>query len=184
MLPLSSSHSCPSPVPRHSGEVPCAPRSPARADYRDAMARLGAAVNVITTDGPAGRAGFTASAVCSVTDEPPTLLICLNRQASVYPIFQTNGVLCVNVLAGAQQSLSALFGGKTPMADRFAAAQWSGSATGSPMLRGAAATFDCRVTQVTAVGTHDVLFCEVQAIGVASDAQALIYFDRRYHSLA
>ena len=41
--------------------------------YREAMARLGAAVNVITTDGPGGRAGFTASAVCSVTDTPPTL---------------------------------------------------------------------------------------------------------------
>ena len=47
--------------------------------YREAMARLGAAVNVITTDGPGGRAGFTASAVCSVTDTPPTLLVCANR---------------------------------------------------------------------------------------------------------
>lgn len=51
--------------------------------FRDAMAQVGAAVNIITTDGPAGRAGFTASAVCSVTDEPPTLLVCLNRSASV-----------------------------------------------------------------------------------------------------
>jgi hypothetical protein len=63
------------------------------------MSRLGAAVNIVTTDGPAGRAGFTASAVCSVTDEPPTLLVCLNRTASVYPAFEANGVLCVNVLA-------------------------------------------------------------------------------------
>ena len=47
--------------------------------YREAMARLGAAVNVVTTDGPGGRAGFTASAVCSVTDTPPTLLVCANR---------------------------------------------------------------------------------------------------------
>ena len=50
-----------------------------RQDFRDAMARLGAAVNIITTGGPAGRGGFTASAVCSVTDEPPTLLVCMNR---------------------------------------------------------------------------------------------------------
>lgn len=55
--------------------------------FRDAMAHVGAAVNIITTDGPAGRAGFTASAVCSVTDAPPTLLVCLNRSASVWPIF-------------------------------------------------------------------------------------------------
>jgi len=50
-----------------------------REQFRDAMARLGAAVNIVTTDGTAGRAGFTASAVCSVTDDPPTLLVCLNR---------------------------------------------------------------------------------------------------------
>src|ERR1700704_42673 len=105
--------------------------------YREAMARLGAAVNVITTDGPAGRAGFTASAVCSVTDEPPTLLICLNRTASVYPTFQANGVLCVNVLAAGQQTLSGIFGGKTPMEDRFAAGRWRTASTGSPVLEAA-----------------------------------------------
>lgn len=58
-----------------------------KASFRDAMAHVGAAVNIITTDGPAGRAGFTASAVCSVTDTPPTLLVCLNRSASVWPRF-------------------------------------------------------------------------------------------------
>ncbi|WP_198511682.1 flavin reductase, partial [Bacillus subtilis] len=49
-----------------------------KTEFRNAMSRLGAAVNIITTEGPAGRAGFTASAVCSVTDSPPTLLVCLN----------------------------------------------------------------------------------------------------------
>jgi hypothetical protein len=53
-------------------------------DYRDAMACLGAAVNIVTTDGNAGRAGFTASAICSVTDDPPTLLVCMNRGSSAY----------------------------------------------------------------------------------------------------
>ena len=59
--------------------------------FRNAMACLGAAVNIITTDGPAGRAGFTASAVCSVTDTPPTLLVCLNRSASVWPMISSQG---------------------------------------------------------------------------------------------
>lgn len=62
--------------------------------FRDAMSCMGAAVNIITTDGPAGRAGFTASAVCSVTDTPPTLLVCLNRGASVWPVFNENRTLC------------------------------------------------------------------------------------------
>ncbi|MGF7446162.1 flavin reductase, partial [Klebsiella michiganensis] len=82
--------------------------------FRDAMAHVGAAVNIITTDGPAGRAGFTASAVCSVTDAPPTLLVCLNRSASVWPIFSQHQALCVNTLAAGQEELSNVFGGKTP----------------------------------------------------------------------
>lgn len=96
--------------------------------FRDAMSRLGAAVNIVTTDGPAGMAGFTASAVCSVTDSPPTLLVCLNRNASVWPVFQANGQLCVNTLAAGHEALSGLFGGKTPAASpalRNSTARWS-----------------------------------------------------------
>ncbi|HBT57810.1 MAG TPA: FMN reductase, partial [Pseudomonas sp.] len=78
--------------------------------FRNAMSVLASAVNVVTTDGPAGRAGFTATAVCSVSDEPPSLLVCLNRSASVYDIFQTNDHLCVNTLTCDQQALSNLFG--------------------------------------------------------------------------
>ncbi|GAA5236508.1 pyrimidine utilization flavin reductase protein F [Verticiella sediminum] len=156
---------------------------PPREEYRNAMARLGAAVSIITTDGPAGRAGFTASAVCSVTDEPPTLLVCLNRSASVYAAFKENGVLCVNALAAGQQALSSLFGGKTPMAERFAAANWGSRLTGSPVLAGAAVSFDCRVADVARVGTHDVLFCEVRAVATGSTPHGLIYFERRYHDI-
>jgi flavin reductase len=82
-----------------------------KTDFRQAMSRLGAAVNVITTAGVAGKAGFTASAVCSVTDEPPTLLVCLNRNASVYHAVKQNGVLCVNTLGAGHQHISDLFGG-------------------------------------------------------------------------
>jgi flavin reductase len=74
-------------------------------DYRDAMARLGAAVNIVTTDGRAGRAGFTASAVCSVTDNPPTLLVCMNRGSSAYACVRENGVVCVNVLSARRERL-------------------------------------------------------------------------------
>ena len=105
-----------------------------KASFRDAMAHVGAAVNIITTDGPAGRAGFTASAVCSVTDTPPTLLVCLNRSASVWPVFSEHHTLCVNTLAAGQEALSTLFGGKTAMDERFAAADWQTGATGCPRL--------------------------------------------------
>jgi flavin reductase len=152
-------------------------------DYRDAMARLAAAVNVVTTDGPSGRAGFTATAVCSVTDEPPTLLVCLNRSASAHPAVIGNGILCINTLSCDQQALSNLFGGKTPMAERFAAASWSTWATGAPVLDDAAASFDCRISQINSVGTHDILCCEVLALRRRDRADGLVYFDRDYHGV-
>lgn len=151
--------------------------------FRDGMARLGAAVNVVTTDGPAGRAGFTASAVCSVTDTPPTLLVCLNRSASVYETFKTNGVLCVNTLASGHEGISQLFGGKTPMEERFSAGSWQSLETGAPVLDGAVAAFDCRVNEIVESGTHDVLFCSVLAIEINTMRDGLVYFARRYHGL-
>lgn len=157
--------------------------APSKLEYRHAMSRLAAAVNIITSEGPAGRAGFTASAVCSVTDEPPTLLVCLNRNASVYQAVRANGVLCVNSLAPGQQDLSNLFGGKTAMADRFGAASWTSGVTGSPLLAAATVSFDCRITSSAEVGSHDVLFCEVLAIHVGDTAHGLVYFDRRYHEI-
>ncbi|SCC42639.1 NADH-dependent FMN reductase RutF [Kosakonia oryziphila] len=151
--------------------------------FRDAMACVGAAVNIITTDGPAGRAGFTASAVCSVTDSPPTLLVCLNRSASVWPVFSNNQALCVNTLAAGQESLSNLFGGKTPMDERFAAARWLQGETGCPRLADALASFDCHISQVVSVGTHDILFCQIVDISRHPTPEGLVWFDRRYHAL-
>jgi flavin reductase len=152
--------------------------------FRDAMSSVGAAVNIITTDGPAGRAGFTASAVCSVTDSPPTLLVCLNRAASVWPVFSQNQSLCVNTLAAGQEGLSTLFGGKTPMAERFGAAQWQTGETGCPRLAGALASFDCRISQVVSVGTHDILFCTIEDIAHHADPGGLMWFNRHYHTLS
>lgn len=151
--------------------------------FRDAMCRLGAAVNIITTDGPAGKAGFAATAVCSVTDTPATLLVCLNRSASVFEALIGNGRLCVNVLNGGQDGLSSLFGGKTPVEERFAAAAWSLGVTGSPMLDGAIVSFDCDIADAKDVGTHRVLFCEVRALRLGEAADALMYFERGYHRL-
>ncbi|NLU18001.1 MAG: pyrimidine utilization flavin reductase protein F [Serratia liquefaciens] len=164
-------------------DAPLQTPSVTKQDFRDAMARLGSAVNIITTDGPAGRAGFTASAVCSVTDTPPTLLVCLNRSASVHSVFKQNQTLCVNTLAAEHESLSNLFGGKTPMDMRFSAARWSTLVTGAPILHGTLASFDCQISQIVSVGTHDILFCQAVALARNDHSHGLAYFDRRYHSL-
>lgn len=151
--------------------------------FREGMSRLGAAVNIITTDGPAGRAGFTASAVCSVSDAPPSLLVCLNRSASVFQAFTGNAALCVNVLSPDQQELSRIFGGKTPTQERFAAAEWTTGVSGAPALDGATACFDCRIAETSSFGSHDILFCQVLSVSLHEMARGLVYFDRRYHAL-
>ncbi|MFT4066449.1 flavin reductase [Paraburkholderia sp.] len=154
-----------------------------RNTFRDAMAGLGAAVNIITSDGEAGLAGCTASAVCGVTDEPPTLLVCINRGSRNNAAFRANGKLCVNVLGAEQQTLAAHFAsGTLPIGERFAAAQWKRLATGAPVLQDALASLDCEIESVTEVGTHTVFFCAVKAARTHDgERDALIYYGRRYH---
>lgn len=155
-----------------------------RQAYRDAMARLGAAVNVVTTDGPYGRHGFTASAVCSVTDSPPTVLVCVNRDNESHDILRDNAVLCVNALTPDQQRLSPIFAGMNEgdsSALRFGNGVWGVLQTGCPVLAEAAVSFDCRVTHLVEVGTHSVFFAEVQAVAIGGAGAGLIYFGRDYH---
>ena len=97
--------------------------------------------------GRAAAPGFTASAVCSVTDTPPTLLVCANRTNDSYPAMKANAVLCVNTLAGAHEELSPVFAGMTDhtMEARFEGATWHTLLTGAPVLDGALVAFDCRI---------------------------------------
>jgi len=151
--------------------------------YRDAMARVGAAVHIVTTAGPAGRHGFTASSVTSVSDDPPMLLVCQSRGSDSNPAFKANGVLCVNTLGAAQEALSPVFAGMTgcDMEGRFAAAAWSTLATGAPVLGGALVSLDCRIVEVVEIGNHSVLFCSVAAVAPGQGDTGLVYFARRYH---
>jgi flavin reductase len=164
-------------------DAPPAPVSAAA--FKEAMSRVAGAVHIVTTDGPAGRAGFTATAVCSVTADPPTLLVCVNESSSVGQIFIANPTLAINTVGAAHNDLAMLFGGKTPLEERFAAAKWTEGEGGAPILEGAIAAFDCVVSQSHTVGTHRVLFCEVIGTRVA-EAEALpsIYLGRGFRNLA
>jgi len=152
-------------------------------DYRNAMSQLAGAVNIVTTDGPAGRAGFAATAVCSVSDSPPTVLVCINRNSSAHRYLFENGVICINTLAGDQEALSQLFGGKTPIDERFAGGEWSTLETGAPVLKGALASFDCRVRTIHDGSTHDIIICDVVDTALGDKEDALIYFKRGYRTL-
>ena len=150
--------------------------------FREAMSRLGAAVHVVTTDGPAGKSGFTATAVVSVSDNPATLLVCLNRGATSMPILRENGVFCVNTLRAGDEIIADTFAGRTKVTreQRFNTGTWSTLATGSPALMSAVVAFDCRVIEVKAVASHDIYFGVVEAIHFGAAGPALVYHDRAY----
>jgi flavin reductase (DIM6/NTAB) family NADH-FMN oxidoreductase RutF len=154
--------------------------------YRDGMSRFAAAVNIVTTDGPAGACGFTASAACSVTDDPPTLLVCLNRASQMHTIFEKNGVFCLNTLSADQQRQSELFAHfrSIPVEERFPSREWEKFGTGSPVLRHALASFECRISEVHEVGTHWVMFGKVQDIHMSQGTSALLYANRSYRKLS
>ena len=156
-----------------------------RTHFREAMARLGAAVNIITTRGPEGDVGMTVSAVCSVTDAPATVIVCISRSSRQHSIFKNAGIICINVLAPGQEELSAVFAGKgdLPMQERFACASWYPLATGALALEHAAASLDCTLAQAVDVGTHTVFFYEVQAIELGVQNAGLVYHGRAYHPI-
>lgn len=151
-------------------------------EFRDGMAMLSGAVNVITTGGSEGLAGFTATAVCSVTDQPPTLLVCMNRSSYAHRFFTANGVLCVNLLGGDQQGLSGLFADRNvSMEERFRQSAWQTLSTGSPALDDALVNFDCRIAQIHDVGSHSIFYCEVVQLRQSNPRPGLVYFNRNYH---
>ncbi len=155
------------------------------AQFRQAMSQFAGAVHVVTTDGPAGRRGVTVTAACSVSDNPATLLVCLNRSNPFNAIFDRNAVFALNTLMPEHQFLSVAFAGKghLPQDERFALANWETLETGSPLLAGAAASFDCRIVAAQDVATHRVLFGEVVALRSVGDSKPLIYHARGYHQL-
>ena len=165
----------PSPAP----EIP-----PDALNFREGMSRLGAAVNLVTTDGPAGRHGLTVSAVCSITDSPPTLMVCINRGAFAHDFFLENGVLAVNVLNDSHRELSKSFARWTGE-DRFAGNLWRIGSSGAPCLSDASASFDCQIIERQIRGSHSVLFCEVIATRLAEGTpEGLIWFGRSFHPLS
>ena len=156
-------------------------------DFRNAMSLLTTAVSVVTTEGQSGLHGFTASTVCSVTDTPPTLLVCMNQTSRSHVHFIDNKILTVNVLGAQHEHISNAFASKMHSTERFKQGAWTQLATGAPVLTDALVSFDCEIEDIQQVGTHSVFMCRVVAIkhaeqqGVADES--LVYFNRAYHQV-
>jgi len=151
-----------------------------KAAFRNGMSRLGAAVSVVTTRSGGKRSGFTASAVCSVSDTPATLLVCINRASSCFRAFEDARHFCVNTLMPGQEDMSDLFGGKTLVEDRFAFGEWGEGLTGVPVLADASVSFECELTNAVDEATHRILFGRVIDIRENEEQATLLYCMRRY----
>ena len=161
---------------------------PLRERFISAMSQSASTVNVITTDGAAGRAGITVSAMSSVSaDTPrPTLLACVHHMSVAASAIIANGVFCVNVLRNDQAYISDAFAGrsKDELGDKFDCAGWTTLSTGAPRVVDPLVTFDCRVVSSEKVGTHHVFIGEVEDLFIGERGSPLLYSNRTYGAAA
>ncbi|MBS1301397.1 flavin reductase family protein [Loktanella sp. SALINAS62] len=148
------------------------------------MRRLAAGVSLITTEGDGRRYGLIATAVTSVCAEPPTLLICVNRTASIHAHLTQAGAFCVNVLSVMQSDIATRFATPVDRDTRFETGTWTTRETGSPALQGACVSFDCRTTHQMTQGTHTVLFGEIVDVWLQDAAAPLTYHEGCFGTLA
>ncbi len=155
-----------------------------RSRFLDAMSHAACTVNIITTDGSAGRAGVTVSAMASVSADSarPTLLVCVHQLSPASAAISTNGVFCVNVLRDDQSYISDCFAGryKTLDGDKFSCTSWVPQSTGAPRVVDALVAFDCRLVSSQLVGSHYVFLGEVEDLFVNDPGLPLIYANRAY----
>jgi len=148
--------------------------------YRAIMQHQAGAVALITTGDVGARTGLTATAVCSLTDDPPTLLVCVNRSASAHDLICEKMTFGVNLLAQHQQELAGAFSGRTGLngEDRFHVEghEWTTLKTDAPVLVGALANLDCEVIEQQTFKTHTIFIGAVREGSISETAAPLLYF--------
>lgn len=154
--------------------------------FREAMSRLSAPVVLVTTDGEAGRHGLTVSAICSVSADPPTVLVCLNRSSRAHTALVSNGVLGISILQTGHEDIAGRFARSSLSQDeKFAGVDWHTSALGVPVLDNAVATLSGPIASIHSSGSHDIVLCQVTDITLREGSPyALAWFGRTFHSLS
>ena len=117
-----------------------------------------------------------------MSDQPATLLVCLNRRSKSAPVLSENGVFCVNTLGAGESGLADMFAGRSGvhLEERFSVGEWMTLKTGSPVLASAVIAFDCRTAEIKAVASHNVIFGTVEAVRLGPAGPALVYHERAY----
>lgn len=155
------------------------PRPASAAIFRQAMRRVPTGVTVVTSLKDGEPRGITVNAFTSVSLDPPSLLICVNREARSYLFISSSRIFCVNVLAGDQRRLAEHFSGKV-RERQFSDIEYVVDATGAPVLRGTIAHFDCELSHEYQVGSHSILIGRVLSCS-ARPGSPLGYFNGGFH---
>jgi flavin reductase (DIM6/NTAB) family NADH-FMN oxidoreductase RutF len=167
--------------------------SPARTEFasigadafKQGMRCLAAGVTIVTTLHDGQRNGLTATAVTSLSADPPQILVCVNRAAAAHDPIHRGSLMCVNVLAHVHQNLAARFAGQSGVfgEDRFGAGRWTTLSTGAPVLADALASFDCVVTERVQASTHTIFIGRVVGVRTRPKARPLVYASGTYARL-
>ena len=151
-------------------------------DFRSAMRHLAGHVCLITASAEDGsRNGLTATAVCSVSAEPPTLLCSVYSALASFDTIQQSEAFAVNVLAHTDKTLADRFASKIRGEERFASGDWDTLKTGAPILKTALASFDCQLVKTVMMNTHGILFGEIKDVQITRmNRKPLLYAHGNY----
>ena len=161
------------------------PVSVVRDAFVGAMRGVANSVTIVTTDRTAGRHGATVSAFCSVSADPPSVLVCLRADSRIAQVVAANGTFCVNVLRDSAAALAERFAGRGPGrdTDRFAGIEVVAGPGSAPVLAASTSAFCCRLRETLASGTHLIAVGDVVEVrGVTG--RPLAYLDGRYATLS
>lgn len=153
--------------------------------FKDSMRHLAGAVSVITVGRGEDRTGFTATSVSSLSIEPPSILVSLNRSSSSWPVLQRHGSFAVNVLAHDQRHVADRFAGRGGIkgVERYLGAEWTELVTGTSALSNALTVLDCELDEAIDRHSHSILIGRVRAITVRGEAQPLLYWHGAYRHI-
>ena len=151
--------------------------------FRTGMRRLASGVSLITGGTPAAPAGLIATAVCSVSVDPPTLLASINHNASAYEVIAATGRFAVNVLSVTHHDLVEQFSRPERRSERFEAGNWLARPDGPLLLEDALAVFDCVVVETHNYATHTIFLARPVEVSVRGDGNPLVHFNRQFHVL-
>lgn len=154
-------------------------------DYREAMSRYAGHVQIVTTRFGETVRGTTITAACSVSDQPPMVLACINNQNDNNKPFFESDCFALNTLGIQHQELAGAFAGfgKLSSDERFALGQWDAMVTGAPVLIDAIAVYDCHIVDRKVTATHTVLFGEVVGLKLGEAVDSLLYLNRGFRTI-